>query len=120
MAAVAELVAVISKTTVQTLIQAPPAIEGAEIERLCVAAVERACISLAQEAEAAAAKPKLQLVADNDAPKTAIHMQTRDVPLEKRRQIVADVTGLDMDDDGPTETGDVGPDGEDPIERELP
>lgn len=75
MTAAADLIANIAKTTVQTLIEATPLIEGQTIEQLLTEATRIACQALAQEAEAK--KPRLALVSDTTEGNTVIHMKPK-------------------------------------------
>lgn len=70
----ADLIANIAKTSVQSLIEAEPAIEGQTIEELLMKACRIACQALVAEAEAR--KPKLEVVPPHPAD-TVIHMKTR-------------------------------------------
>jgi hypothetical protein len=70
----ADLIANIAKTTVQSLIEAPPEAEGQTIEELLMKACRIACQALVAEAEAR--KPMLSLVPPHPAD-TVIHMKTR-------------------------------------------
>lgn len=74
----AYLVANIAKTAVQSLLDAPALTQGETVEQLLMKACHIACQAIATQE--LARKPKLELVSDNDAPKTVIHMQERGKP----------------------------------------
>jgi hypothetical protein len=72
MTGAADMIANLALTTVQSMVDAPPLVEGQAVEQLLMRACEIACQSIAQGA--AAQKPRLSIVKDED---TVIHMKPR-------------------------------------------
>lgn len=76
MTGAADLLANIALTTVQTMFEAPPLVEGQAVEELLMRACEIACQSIAQEAEGK--KPKLSIVPREPVTLSVVHNQTKD------------------------------------------